>query len=93
MAAALEMLQAQHTDAAEAAAQAAAAAAQAVSQLEAQRAGLAEQAAGLTEAGQEHARYQQELEGAALLHEALSQALLCLWSEGKASSHLARYSY
>lgn len=70
VAAALESLQVQHTAAGEAASQAAAAAAQAISQLEAQRAGLEEKAAGLNEAAQEHARYQQELEGAVPLHAA-----------------------
>lgn len=68
VAAALERFQAQHEAAADAASQAAAAAAQALSQADAQRAGLEEQVASLSAAAEEHARYQQELEGAAPVH-------------------------
>ncbi len=65
MASALEVLQAQHTAATEAAAEAAAAAAQALSQVEAQKASLEEQLVELAVTAQEHAKYQQELEGLA----------------------------
>jgi len=61
----LEALQAQHTAATESAAEAAATAAQALSQLEAQKASLEEQVVELTVTAQEHAKYQQELEGMA----------------------------
>ena len=92
MAAALEKLQAEHAAAGEAALQAAAAAVQALSQAEAQRAGLEEQVARLSAAAQEHAKYQQELEGAVLEHIAVTSPwcfpcssvcrrlyLLCTW--------------
>lgn len=65
VATALEALQAQHTAATESAAEAAATAAQALSQLEAQKASLEERVVELTVTAQEHARYQQELEGMA----------------------------
>ena len=64
VAAALEKLQVEHAAAGEAASQAATAAAQALSQTEAQRVCLEEQVASLSAAAQEHAKYQQELEGA-----------------------------
>ncbi len=65
VAAALEKLQGEHKAAGEAASRVAAAAAQALSQGETQRAALEEQAASLSAAAQEHAKYQQELEGPA----------------------------
>ena len=76
VAAAVEELQAQHTAAGKAAAQAAAAAAQALSQVEAQRAGLEDRVASLSAAEQEHAKYQQELEGAAPVH----RRILHIWA-------------
>jgi len=65
VASALEALQAQHTAATKAAAEAAATAAQALSQLEAQKASMEERVVELTVTAQEHAKYQQELEGMA----------------------------
>lgn len=71
VATALEELRTQHTAAGKAASQAAAAAAQALSQVEAQRAGLDGQVATLSAAEQEHAKYQQELEGAAPVYRSI----------------------
>lgn len=60
---ALETLQAEHSAAGAAAAKAAAAAAQVLAQAEAHQTDLKGQIAALTQAAQEHASYQQELEG------------------------------
>ena len=62
---ALETLQAEHLAADAAAAEAAAVAAQVLAQAEAHKTGLEGQIATLTQAAQEHASYQQELEGKA----------------------------
>ena len=77
MATALEKLQAEHAAAGKSASHAAAAAAQVLSQAEAQRAGLEEQIASLSAAAQEHAKYQQELEGAVPEHITVALPWVC----------------